>query len=69
MKKNIGTTDKVIRIIVGIIIIILGLVFKSWWGIIGVLPIITAAIGWCPLYVPLGITTCKADKKVESSGS
>ncbi|MBW1861984.1 MAG: DUF2892 domain-containing protein [Deltaproteobacteria bacterium] len=66
MKKNIGTTDKVIRIIVGVIIIIIGFVFKSWWGIIGILPILTAAIGWCPPYALLGISTFKAEEKDDS---
>jgi len=61
MKQNIGKTDKIIRIIAGIVIIVLGLVFKSWWGIVGVLPLITAAIGWCPGYVPFGISTCKTE--------
>ena len=68
MKKNIGTTDKVIRIIVGVIIIILGFVFKSWWGIIGILPLITAAIGWCPPYALLGISTRKVDAGDDSPG-
>ena len=66
MKKNIGTADRTIRIIVGVIIIILGLVFKSWWGIIGILPIITAAIGWCPPYTLLGISTRK-DAEADST--
>lgn len=59
MKKNIGSTDKVLRLIIGILIIVIGLVTKSWWGLIGLIPIATALIGWCPLYVPFGITTCK----------
>ena len=67
MKKNIGTADRVIRIIVGVIIIILGLVLKSWWGIIGILPIFTAVISWCPPYALLGISTLKAEEKDESA--
>ncbi len=59
MKKNVGSTDRVIRIIVGLIIIFIGIYFKSWWGLIGVLPIITAALGWCPAYLPFGISSCK----------
>jgi predicted RND superfamily exporter protein len=66
MKKNVGSADKIIRIIVGIIIIILGLVFKSWWGIIGILPILTAMIGWCPPYALLGISTRKEEAKDDS---
>jgi putative effector of murein hydrolase LrgA (UPF0299 family) len=62
MKKNVGIADKIIRILVGIIIIALGLIYGSWWGVIGVIPIITGIVGYCCLYVPLGISTCKAKK-------
>lgn len=60
MKKNIGTLDATIRIIVGIII--LSLVFigpKSLWGLIGLVPLLTGIIRYCPLYPVLGIKTCK----------
>jgi hypothetical protein len=60
MKKNIGSTDRIIRVIGGLLVIFIGIYFKSWWGVIGVLPIITAIIGWCPAYVPFGINSCKA---------
>lgn len=59
MKCNVGKTDKTIRIIAGLVILALGLVFKSWWGVIGVIPLLTALVGWCPLYVPLRISTRK----------
>ena len=62
MEKNIGSADRKFRVIGGLVIILIGIYFKSWWGIIGVLPIITAAIGWCPAYLPLGINTCKTKK-------
>jgi type IV secretory pathway TrbD component len=56
MEKNVGSADRTIRIVAGLIIIIIGIYFKSWWGVIGVLPIITAALGWCPAYLPFGRT-------------
>lgn len=59
MKSNVGGTDKVIRVIIGAVIILLGLIFKSWWGLIGVLPILTALIGYCGLYSLFGLSTCK----------
>ncbi len=64
MKKNIGSADMWIRIILGVIIIALGIYYQSWWGAIGVVPLMTAFIRWCPLYLPFGISTCK--KKTES---
>ena len=61
MQCNVGKADKIVRIIIGLVIIILGLYFKSWWGAIGLVPLLTALIGWCPLYVPLGIKTSKTE--------
>lgn len=59
MKKNVGGADKVLRIIVGLVIIGLGINFQSWWGLIGLVPLFTALSGRCPAYLPLGISTCK----------
>jgi hypothetical protein len=57
MQSNIGTTDRAIRFIVGIVIILAGIYFKTWWGAIGLIPILTGFIRYCPLYVPLKINT------------
>ena len=59
MKRNIGKADSVIRMIIGVGIIAVGFYLKSWWGLIGIVPIITASIGWCPAYIPLKISTAK----------
>lgn len=58
MKKNIGKLDKTLRVLLGIAIIIFGANNNSVWGIMGVVPIITAQIGICPLYTVLRISTC-----------
>ncbi|MFH0757550.1 MAG: DUF2892 domain-containing protein [Bacteroidota bacterium] len=57
MKKNIGITDRWIRIVLGLIIVAAGLYFKSWWGLVGLIPLATALISTCPLYLPFGIST------------
>lgn len=57
MKKNIGITDKWIRVVIGLVIGVAGIYFKSWWGLIGLIPLATAFINWCPLYLPFGIST------------
>ena len=60
MKQNVGGIDRTIRIIVGLGLI--SLVFigpQTVWGWIGVVPLATAIIGWCPPYALLGINTCK----------
>jgi len=59
MKSNVGGTDRIIRVILGVGIIAIGIYFKSWWGAIGVAPILTAAMGWCPAYIPFGISSCQ----------
>jgi hypothetical protein len=58
MKINIGTADRAIRVIVGLVIIGLGVLGRSWWGLIGLLPLLTAAVRFCPAYLPLGLSTC-----------
>lgn len=58
MKCNVGRTEQIIRIIVGLVIIVLGIYFKSWWGLIGIIPIITGVIRYCPISDLLGVSTC-----------
>lgn len=63
MTRNIGNLERIVRIIAGLAI--LSLVFigpKSLWGLIGVVPLITGLIGWCPPYALLGISTCKNER-------
>ena len=62
MKVNVGSADKVLRVVAGIVIIGLGVAYKSWWGVIGVVPLLTAAVGFCPLYTLLGVSTCKVKR-------
>lgn len=59
MKTNVGATDKLIRIVVGILLIVWGIFGSKIWVIIGLIPLITGLIGYCPLYNVLGINTCK----------
>lgn len=66
MTKNIGSIDRVLRLILGLVL--LGLYFfgpQTTWGLLGIVPILTAVIGWCPVYVPFKISTIKKinDKK------
>ena len=59
MKQNVGSTDKIIRIILGILIAALGYYFKSWWGLIALIPFLTALISFCPIYPIFGHSTKK----------
>lgn len=59
MTRNVGSIDRMIRVLLGIVIAALGLYFQSWWGVLAIVPLGTALIGWCPAYLPFGLTTCK----------
>lgn len=68
MKKNIGSADKIVRILLGIIIAVLGFVFQSWWGLVALVPILTALVGVCPAYLTFGLSTIgkKNESKTQS---
>jgi hypothetical protein len=57
MIHNVGTIDSIIRIILGLILIGWGIYTQMWWGAIGIIPLVTASLHWCPLYLPLGLNT------------
>ena len=59
MKANIGNTDRVTRIVLGLGIIVWGYLNQNWLGAIGLVPLATAFLRWCPAYLPFGISTCK----------
>ena len=61
MKYNIGTIDRLMRLIVGLIIAILGVWFDSWWGLFGIVPLATGIFKFCPLYMPFKISTAKKE--------
>ncbi|MCS7204635.1 MAG: DUF2892 domain-containing protein [Leptospiraceae bacterium] len=60
MQRNVGTVDRIIRVVVGLVIIVIGFVYQSWWGAVGLIPLLTGAIGWCPAYLPFNIKTNKS---------
>lgn len=65
MKANVGTVDQVIRFIIGLALLSLMLVIESNWkyiGLIGIVPIFTAFIKFCPLYTLFGVNTCKVKR-------
>ena len=63
MKCNIGRTEQIVRIAIGVAAVLLGLYYKSWWGVVGIVPIITGLIRYCPLSDVLGISTCDVKNK------
>lgn len=59
MKANIGNVDRILRFIAGIGIVAAGFYFKSWWGLLGIVPLLTATLRFCPPYALLGMSTCR----------
>lgn len=64
MTRNVGGIDRALRIVVGLALIGLALAgLVGWWGWIGVVPLGTAMLGYCPLYPLLGLNTCPAGRR------
>ena len=61
MKLNVGTVDRLVRIIIGLVIAIVGVMYDSWWGLIGIVPIATGLFSICPLYLPFNLSTRKKE--------
>jgi hypothetical protein len=59
--KNVGGPDRIARLVFGLLILAAGIYFKSWLGLIGLIPLGTAIFARCGLYYPLGISTCKME--------
>ena len=58
MKKNIGNVERIVRVVLGIVVVSLAFVGpRSSWAFLGIIPIVTGLIGYCPPYALLGIDT------------
>lgn len=60
MHKNVGGIDRIVRILLGLALVAMGLYTQSWWGAVGLVPLITGLVGWCPMYLPLKVSTAKS---------
>ncbi len=61
MKKNVGGIDKIARIVVGLALLGLALAgVGTPWTYLGIVPLATGLMGWCPLYPLLGVSSCKS---------
>jgi hypothetical protein len=67
MKKNVGSIDKILRLIIGLAIIAVGFYYESWWGAVGLILIFTALTGSCALYILCGVNTCKMKETEKKS--
>lgn len=63
MKLNVGGLDRILRIVAGLVLVALAATGTvGAWGWIGVVPLLTGAIGFCPLYPLIGMNTCPMKK-------
>lgn len=62
MKMNVGSTEKMIRIVAGLAILSLIFILEGnarWWGLVGLVPLLTGIVGYCPAYSLLGMNTAR----------
>jgi len=63
LPKNEGNLDRIVRVILGLVLITLVFVGpKTYWGLLGIIPLATGLMGTCPLYTMLGLRTCPMNK-------
>ena len=64
MTQNVGGIDRILRIVVGIVLIGLAATGTvGWWGWLGVVPLATGLFRFCPMYRLLGMSTCPVQNK------
>ena len=63
MKTNVGGADKILRIVAGIALLAWAVFGGPVWAWIGIVPLATGLLGWCPAYPMLGMNTCPLSKK------
>lgn len=62
MKLNVGSIDRILRIVVGLALVAWALMGGPVWAWLGVVPLGTGSVGFCPLYPLIGLNTCPAKK-------
>lgn len=65
MQANVGGIDRAVRIIVGLGLLSMFFFVQGdakWWGLIGLVPLFTALVRWCPAYTLFGVKTCPISK-------
>ncbi|AEJ60446.1 hypothetical protein Spith_0159 [Spirochaeta thermophila DSM 6578] len=71
MKGNVGTIDRIIRVVLGLVLIGLGIFVRGgayWWlAVIGAVSLVTGAVGFCGLYTLFGVSTCPRKEGTDPS--
>lgn len=59
MQANVGGADRLVRFIAGLVLLSLVWLVPTNWGWLGIVPLMTGLIRWCPAYLPFGLSSCK----------
>jgi hypothetical protein len=62
MIKNVGPSDKMVRLVLALAIGAVGIYFNTLWGLLAIVPLVTAMFNFCPLYMICGLSSCKIKK-------
>jgi hypothetical protein len=71
MTTNIGTTDRLLRLVLGLVLLSLTVLLEGnmrWIGLVGIVPLATAVFRWCPAYSLFGLNTCATRNRVAPQG-
>ena len=59
MHLNVGGIDQILRIVLGVVIFSIGVICNNWRGLVGLIPLVTGTMSWCPLYNLVGLSSLK----------
>ena len=59
MHHNVGGIDQILRIVLGVVICTIGVIYNNWWGMVGLIPLVTGTMSWRPLYNLVGLSSLK----------
>jgi len=62
MHLNVGGIDQILRIVLGVVICTIGVIYNNWWGLIGLIPLVTGTMSWCSIYNLVGLSSLKISK-------
>lgn len=66
LKKNVGYLDSITRVLIGAVIVASGLYLNNFWGLLGLIPLLSGALSFCPIYRILNTTTIRPDLEREN---
>ena len=59
MHHNVGGIDQILRIVLGVVICTIGVIYNNWWGLVGLIPLVTGTMSWCLVYNLVGLSSLK----------